>query len=185
MRWKRKEIIIVVGILLLTILLVFLDRIKKSKEKEEIGEEPIIEVVQGSKSPYITITVTGELLVDELKLKIPVGYSYGDILKYIQKYSNDYSVLQPSLQTRFYEDTTIQIASVDTYREIKDTSYGVISIHTATKEELISLYGIGEKRAMKIIEYRKTKRIESFAELKKILGVSDEIIQRIQEQAIL
>ena len=51
--------------------------------------------------------------------------------------------------------------------------------------EKLYVYGIGEKRANKIIEYRKGKKISSFDELQKILGVSDEVIRKIKSQTIL
>ena len=54
-----------------------------------------------------------------------------------------------------------------------------------SKEELIKIYGIGEKRADKIIAYRKTTKIKSFEELKTLIGVSNEIIEKIKQQAIL
>ena len=60
-----------------------------------------------------------------------------------------------------------------------------ININTASASELTTLYGIGDKRAILIIEYRKNKKIESFEELREIIGVSDEVIKRIKEKAIL
>ena len=49
----------------------------------------------------------------------------------------------------------------------------------------MSLYGIGEARANKIIEYRKNKKIETWDEFKKIIGVSNEIMEAIKEKAVL
>ena len=60
-----------------------------------------------------------------------------------------------------------------------------ININVASTDELITLYGIGEKRAQAIIDYRKNKKIESFSELKELLGVSDEVIINIKDKAVL
>ncbi|MBO5711197.1 MAG: helix-hairpin-helix domain-containing protein, partial [Acholeplasmatales bacterium] len=54
-----------------------------------------------------------------------------------------------------------------------------------TKDELLTLYGIGEARADKIIEYRINDRIDTFNELRELLGVSNEIISKIKSQAVL
>ena len=49
----------------------------------------------------------------------------------------------------------------------------------------MSLYGIGDKRSDAIIEYREKKKIESWDELKSLIGVSDEVIKAIKEKAVL
>ena len=61
-----------------------------------------------------------------------------------------------------------------------------ICINTATKDELKSLYQIGDKRADKILLYiANQKKIYSWDKLKEIISVSDEAIKRIKEQAYL
>ena len=50
-----------------------------------------------------------------------------------------------------------------------------MNFQTASKEELMSIKGIGEKRAAAIMKYRKTHKIKSAADLKNIDGIGDEI----------
>ncbi len=57
-----------------------------------------------------------------------------------------------------------------------------VNINTATVEELISLNGIGEKKAESIVEYR--EKIGSFAtidELKGVKGIGDKIFSKIKD----
>jgi len=57
--------------------------------------------------------------------------------------------------------------------------FGVVDINTASKEELSSLKGIGDKKATKIIAYRKTKCFESVKELKKVKGMKKKDLKKI------
>jgi len=50
-----------------------------------------------------------------------------------------------------------------------------MNFQTASKEELMSIKGIGEKRAAAIMKYRRTHKIKSAADLKNIPGIGDEI----------
>ncbi|MCT7646662.1 ComEA family DNA-binding protein [Aliarcobacter butzleri] len=61
--------------------------------------------------------------------------------------------------------------------------FGAINLQTASKEELMSIKGIGEKKAEQIMEYRKTNTIKSADDLKNIKGFGDNIVANVKEQA--
>ena len=177
---RKKELIIIILIVAVTIFLAFMPMILSKKNESDV--ENIVE----EEKTTINITIKGELKVDELKLKIPYGYSYGYIINKIELYLNKYSVISDDRTKRYYEDTVIIIESNDTNNteSIIDNT-GKININTALEDELVTLYGIGDKRAKAIIEYRKIKKIETFTELKELLGVSNEVIENIKEKAFL
>ncbi len=180
--YKKKEIIIISAIISLTIFLGFLPMIISScdNKKEEIVEKE-------EKKDYLSITIKGELNVDKVNLEIPYGYSYGYIISKIRPYLNQYSIIDKELTKRYYEDSIIIIYSSDINNEIVEEIEvsNLININESDKDDLTKLYGIGTKRADAIIEYREKKKIESFTELKELLGVSDEVISAIKEKAIL
>ena len=71
--------------------------------------------------------------------------------------------------------------------EIKPTINKIITtkkdINTATNQELIAVYGIGEKLSERIIKYR--ERIQGFSlknQLNEVYGLDNEVIARIWEQ---
>lgn len=60
---------------------------------------------------------------------------------------------------------------------------GKVNLNTATKEELMTLPGIGEVRAEMIIEYRQKKeRFDSIDELKEIEGIKEGVFQKLKDQ---
>ena len=58
-----------------------------------------------------------------------------------------------------------------------------VNINTATKDELTSLKGIGEKRAQEIIDYRKKNGdFKSVDELEKVPGIGPGIMKQIRAE---
>lgn len=182
---KRKEVWIGIGILLLGVVLIIINYKKKNEIVSVIEDDETVEVSIGSSSRQIELTITGELCVEKLVLKVPYGSSFGNIVRILKNYTNDYSILQKDFSTRYLSDTSIVIQSTDDFSR-KDSIYieSKININTATKDVLISLYGIGDKRADKIIMYRETKKITSYEELKTVIGVSSAVIEQIKEKAV-
>lgn len=59
--------------------------------------------------------------------------------------------------------------------------FGAININTATKEELMTLKGIGESTANKIIEYRKDNKFTKIEDLKNVKGIGDKKFESIKK----
>ena len=180
---KKKEIIIISAIIGLTVFLGFLPMIISSCDNKK--DDEIVE--KEERNDYLSIIIKGELNVDRVNLEIPYGYSYGYIISKIKPYLNQYSIIDKELTKRYYEDSIIIIYSSDINNEIVEEidNSNLININESPKDDLTKLFGIGTKRADAIIEYREKKKIESFTELKELLGVSDEVISAIKEKAIL
>lgn len=59
---------------------------------------------------------------------------------------------------------------------------GKVNINTATKEELMSLQGIGESKANDIIKYRETNgNFNSIEDIKKVTGIGESVFASIKE----
>ncbi len=181
--YKKKEIIIISAIIGLTVFLGFLPMIISSCDNKK--DDEIVE--KEERNDYLSIIIKGELNVDKVNLEIPYGYSYGYIISKIKPYLNQYSIIDKELTKRYYEDSIIIIYSSDINNEIVEEidNSNLVNINESPKDDLTKLFGIGTKRADAIIEYREKKKIESFTELKELLGVSDEVISAIKEKAIL
>ena len=65
----------------------------------------------------------------------------------------------------------------------EDPSDERINLNTATKEELMTLSGIGEARAESILAYREANgKFRSIEELCKVSGISEKILAQIQDR---
>lgn len=54
--------------------------------------------------------------------------------------------------------------------------YATVNINSADKDELMSLKGIGEKKAEAIIEYRSTNCFKSIEEIANLKGIGEKFI---------
>ncbi len=70
------------------------------------------------------------------------------------------------------------IAPLDLYN---DGNEGKININTASKDNLMSLTGIGEVYAQRIIDYRSLKVFSSIEEIKEVQGIGDKIFEKIKD----
>ena len=62
-------------------------------------------------------------------------------------------------------------------------STSIISLNKATKEQLMTLTGIGESKALLIIEYRESHNgFQTIDEVKNIKGIGDSIFEKIKNR---
>ena len=66
---------------------------------------------------------------------------------------------------------------------LSGVALAVVNINTATKEELTTLKGVGDKRAQEIIDYRKKNgNFKSVDELEKVPGIGPGLMKQIRSE---
>lgn len=63
----------------------------------------------------------------------------------------------------------------------KESKPTKVSINLGSKEELMTLSGIGEKTAEKIIEYRATNKFSTIEDIKNVSGIGESIFEKIKD----
>ena len=56
-----------------------------------------------------------------------------------------------------------------------------LNLQTASKEDLMSIKGIGEKKAAAIIKYRRDHKLKSAEDLHGVKGISDQIVANVKK----
>ena len=52
---------------------------------------------------------------------------------------------------------------------------------TASKEDLMKIKGVGEKKAEAIIKYRKTHKLKTVEDLTQVKGIGEKMLSKIQQ----
>ena len=77
--------------------------------------------------------------------------------------------------------TTVTTQSLVTTSNIQNTSTKLININTASINELTSLSGIGESKALAIVAYRTQSPFKSIEEIKNVDGIGDSAFAKIKD----
>lgn len=78
-------------------------------------------------------------------------------------------------------DACIEEKTESNKEEVTEDENKKISINNATLEELMTLKGIGEKTANKIIEYRNENKFETIEDIKNVSGIGDSLYEKIKD----
>ena len=62
-----------------------------------------------------------------------------------------------------------------------NSSDKLININSATKEELMTLTGVGESKAELIISYRNVSKFENIEDIKKVKSIGDSLFEKIKD----
>lgn len=187
---QYKKQIIGVSIIFIIILCIILNN------KEEVIEpvkaaEPILEEVKEienisieTKEETIKIDIKGEInnpgvyeLESGKRIIDAIEISGGLTSKAITKDIN--------LSKKLVDEMVIYIPDMVNTCEIKEdinNDNGLININTASKEQLDSLSGIGESKALAIIEYRKENKFNVIEDLMNVSGISESLFNKIKDE---
>ena len=89
--------------------------------------------------------------------------------------------MEENIQEKCQGDTIKNDACIETSDEQEQTSQ-MISLNTASKEELMQLPGIGEAKALDIIKYREENGLfKNIEDIKNVSGIGDSLFAKIKD----
>lgn len=156
----------------------------KDSEQDETPQEQEIEDLQeiavyicgAVKHPGVYSFVTGKRLCDAIKAAGGFKKSAArSAVNLARRLSDSEQIIIP---------TKKQAAS--SKNKNPDSSYetvpSLVNINTASKEELMTLPGIGESKAAAVIEYRLSNKFNSIEDIKNVVGIKDGVFSQIKDQ---
>ena len=210
-RKRKLIIIIVSIIILILSLTIFLlkSKPKKKKEKEVIIEnklerketklkELIVDIKGQVKNPGIYTMKEGSRVIDVIEASngltseadtsvINLSKIIEDemvIIIYSKKEVSDFKKtkeIEKQVEEKCIQKDENALRNDACISNENQEIKGKININTATKEELMTLSGIGESKANDIIKHREKKKFESIDELKEINGIGESLFAKIKE----
>jgi len=124
-------------------------------------------------SGILALVVVGINLWDRPVVLTPSGKEYGD-----------FSVVSEA-DLSAAEGESGASASVDIPQRIDSQSTAAkVNVNTATKEELISLNGIGEVLAQRIIEERQLLPFEDADDLRRVKGIGEKTVEKLRGSVV-
>ena len=111
-----------------------------------------------------------EKLFDEMVIIIPSKEVIDDNLN--KKDDSSSNNVQSSIK---------QNKVVENNAEIKKQSDNKVSINTASLSELMTISGIGEKKAQSIIDYRKNSKFKTIEDIKNVSGIGEALFAKIKD----
>lgn len=141
----------------------------------------------------IKVHISGQINQEGV-YEVNAGDRLDDLIKQAGGLSPDADSKSLNLAMKLEDQMKIYIPSVNEALDDKDTSSyqlvskpdsvskeGIININTASKDELMTLPNVGEKRAQAIIDYRENKKFESIEEIKSVTGIGEKYYQSMKD----
>lgn len=159
--------------------------------KEEIKEEKVTVDVKGAvlnpgiytldnnKRVFDAITIAGGLLDNSDTENINMSLKLTDEMVIIVPFKEE---KQNSVGDKEHLNNSNNIENDAKVSNSKNTNNEKVSINKASKEDLMTLKGIGETKALAIINYRKEHgNFKSISELQNVKGIGKSIFEKIKD----
>ena len=169
------------------------------EEKEYIPKYYNVDIKGSVKTPGV-YTVKEGTIINEV-IELAGGLKKGATTKNINlsKKITDEMVIYIYTETELkkkdpiiIEECTVKTEYIDTCDKTSiittednktntEVSNSMININTASKEELMTLSGIGESKAIAIIEYRNNNPFKNIEDIKNVSGIGEAAYQKIKD----
>ncbi|MBR3490620.1 MAG: helix-hairpin-helix domain-containing protein [Bacilli bacterium] len=128
-----------------------------------------------------TILNLSKKVKDEMYI---IVYSNSQIKEYKEKLLPSKEIIKKVEEKIICPDNSNDACEKSSISKEETKIEGKININTASKEELINLPSIGESKADKIIEYRKTNIFNTIDDIKNVSGIGESIFNKIKDYII-
>lgn len=147
-------------------------------------QQKIIEttVLQSDTPSSVYVDVKGEVVTPGV-YHLPVGSRVKDVIELAGGLKDSADKTRLNLAQIVTDEMVIMVYANGQADVVVGKEIGKINLNTATKEQIMTLKGIGESKAAAIINYRQTKGVfKKLEDLKNIKGFSDKMIETLKSE---
>ena len=148
-------------------------------ELEETEKE--LEEDKSDTEERIYVYVCGAVIKEGV-YELPAGSRGYEAINLAGGFRKDAATSQINQAEILEDESTIYVPSVYEIAESQSQKDGKINLNTATKEELMTLPGVGEAKALSIISYREEQgAFKSIEDIMNISGIKEGLFQKIKD----
>lgn len=194
---KREQLILIFIVIIIIIISIynFFEKNRKDiAEENAILNEYIINEdednnVEADEIDEIMVHISGQVYNPGIVILEP-GARLVDAVKAAGGLKKDADLDKINLAKKLSDEEKIYIPKVGEdlqshESETTSNSSGKININTSTKEELMSLPGIGEVLAERIIEYRNKSKFKSVEDIMNVSGIGEKKFEDIKDLIVV
>lgn len=197
--FSKKEQIVILLVVFVVIFSVgykfFIRDIIVSKEKtiEVIGINESVDetIIIDEENQIIMVHISGQVYKPGI-VELELGKRVKDAVELAGGLKSGADLDRINLAKRLVDEEKIYVPEIGEENSTdifmissKEIETGKININTCTKEALISLPGIGDVTANKIIEYRANNKFNTIEDIKNVSGIGDKKFESIKELIIV
>lgn len=158
------------------------------EETKEESSKIKVDIKGYVKKPGVYEVEEGTIINDLLKLAGGLKTNGTTENINLSKRLNNEDMIVVLSKTELKKQKATTISSTSSTSQSKDTNSSLVeptnkkvSINTATKEELMTLNGIGEAKAIAILEYRAKTPFQAIEDIKNISGIGESVYEKIKD----
>jgi len=173
---KYKTYILCIAIIILSIISVIIQYFDRNNKIN------LNSVTAKQKQEKIAVYINGEVNNPGVYYLEPNSRLY-ELLDMCGGVTENANINNVNLSKKLVDSDMITITKKvdDNLEYIEDIEEGKVNINNASKEELMTLNGIGEQTASKIIEYRETTKFNDIEDLMNVSGIGTSKFEGIKE----
>lgn len=157
----------------------FFEELETEEIVEEENHDIMIHISGQVYKPGLVELKSGDRVTDAVNLAGGLKKDADlDKINLAKKLSDEEKIYIPKIGE---EDIDVEMSDFDN----SDDAKGKININTCTKEELLSLPGIGDVIAGRIVEYREQNSFKAIEDIKNVSGIGDSKFESIKELIIV
>ena len=173
----RKNSIIV---LVLMLILSFTGCKTTKEEGISLQEAEITDVQEEKENSKIFVYVCGAVNVAGV-YELPNGSRVFEAIEAAGGFRNDAATAEVNQAELLEDEARIYVPTIQEVEQGTTSKNGKININKATKEELMTLPGVGASRAESIIQYRKEQgAFKKIEDLMQIAGIKEGLFEKIK-----